>query len=130
MNRIKAILAFTHILLSAGAIIFYTSGSIWGVLSCLAGVFLRFAAPLEQNKKENFGLWSILGIIWTATLIQWLSTKGIFEFIESALEERFAPLPFALFISLLAGSIIKDWIYFLNLSDTEVDLYYSEESKT
>jgi len=90
---------------------------------------MRNAAPLKERKDEGFGIGSILGLVWAVTLVQWLVTKGMNEVLISAFEERFSPIPFAFFVSLLVGIIIKEWMCLLSLSDAEINLYYPQKTK-
>ena len=131
MNRIKASLALVHILFCGGFILFYTTGSALGVLIGMPALFMRAIAPIpEKSKESEFGLWSLLGLIWTVGLITWLGEKGMHEVLTAAFEERLAPMPFTLFMTFLIGMVIKEWIYVLNLSETEIDHYYSKNTKT
>jgi len=118
MNRIKVSLALVQILYCGGAILFYTTGSPLGVLIGILALFMRTIAPVpEKSKETEFGLWSLLGLVWTVSLITWLGDKGMHEVLMAALEERFDPVPFALFITFLLGMVIKEWMYLLDLSE-------------
>lgn len=131
MNRIKASLALVHILYYGGFILFYTTESALGVLIGVFALFMRTIAPVpDKSKDTEFGLWSLLGIIWIVSLITWLGDQGMNEVLIVAFNERFAPVPFALFITFLFGMVIKEWMYLLNLSEAEFDKYYAKKTQT
>ncbi|MDQ8209803.1 hypothetical protein QEH52_19950 [Coraliomargarita sp. SDUM461003] len=130
MNRIKASLALVQILYCGGAILFYTTGSALGVLIGVLALFMRTIAPVPDKSKETeFGLYSFLGLIWVVTLITWLGDKGMHEVLALAFDERFTPLPFTLFVTFLLGMVIKEWMYLLDLSEAEIDQYYSKKTQ-
>jgi uncharacterized membrane protein len=131
MNRIKASLALVQILYCGGAILFYTTGSALGVLIGIIALFMRTVAPVsDSSKKTEFGLWSLFATIWFVSLITWLGDKGMHEVLMVAFDERFAPVPFALFIAFLLGMVIKEWMYLMDLSEAEIDQYYSKKTQT
>ena len=51
------------------------------------------------------------------------------EVLMLAFDERFTPIPFALFMTFLLGMVIKEWVYFLDLSEAEIDQYYSKKNE-
>jgi hypothetical protein len=127
MNRIKLILAIAHLFIIAGGLTFYVQPSWISMGTLVAGFFMRWMAPVEeQKKKEEPNIDKFFSSICIGILIGWLSGHGLGEVIEQAIDDRFSLFPLIILTGVLLKIPIQDWLYLRNLNHQEIELYYTK----
>jgi hypothetical protein len=127
MNRLRTLLALSHLSLGAGIFGVYLEPTWPAAVLIAAGAFTRGMVPSRHTNEETPARRLLAAIIMTS-LGFWLIDLGLLDVLADAWDDRFSPRPLLCLAVLLVWRLVEDWLYFGRLGPAEIDAFYSRKS--
>ena len=128
MNRLHILLALSHLILGAGSLRFYAEPGVSAAVALGLGWFIRGTVPWRtEHVRTKTPAGRLFSDVIQVVLLFRLLDLGLLEFLSRAWDDRLSPRPLACMACLVAYLIVKDWSYFVRLSDEKIDAFYARK---